>query len=139
VGIAGIEQAQQPAAPSVVEAFVGLREQAAGPVERIVLVAPVAEGLVLHATADLVETLVGQLRDVERIGDLGRPGQHRVEGQPPGPDRSSTAQAICSHHLAGRALNLSRATWVVRLWRWGADLRVCAGWWVDQVTKNWAG
>jgi hypothetical protein len=82
-GIAGIQQAQQLRASTVVEAFVGAGEQPAGPVERIVLVAPVAEGLVLDPAANLIETLVGQLDQVERVRDLGRPGQHGVEGEPP--------------------------------------------------------
>jgi hypothetical protein len=59
--IAGIEQGDQPGAASVVEELVGLGEQPAGPVERVVLVASVPEGLVLHPAAHLVEALVGQL------------------------------------------------------------------------------
>src|SRR5690606_23730181 len=60
-GIAGVEQSEQLGAALVVEPFVGLGQQPAGPVERIVLAAPVAEGLVLDAAADLVEALVRQL------------------------------------------------------------------------------
>ena len=46
-GIDGVQQAQQPAAAPVVETLIRAGEQSAGPVERVVLAAPVAEGLVL--------------------------------------------------------------------------------------------
>jgi hypothetical protein len=38
-----------------------------------------AEGLVLHSPPALIELAVGQLYEVERVGDLDRVGQHRVE------------------------------------------------------------
>ena len=60
-GIAGVEQPQQVRAASVVEALIGLGEQPPGPVERVVLVIPMAEGLVLHVPTALVEPLVGEL------------------------------------------------------------------------------
>jgi hypothetical protein len=59
--VTGVEQAGQPGAAAVVEAFVGAGEQPAGPVERVVLVAPVAEGLLLDSAAALIEALVRQV------------------------------------------------------------------------------
>lgn len=53
-----VEQSEELLTSSVVEAFVGLGEQASAAVERVVFVAAVAEGLVLDPAADLVETLV---------------------------------------------------------------------------------
>lgn len=78
-GVAGFEEAEQAAVTVAVEAFTGDREQASGPIQRVALASPVAACVVLHPTADLVEGLVGETHDVERIGDLGRLRQHRVE------------------------------------------------------------
>lgn len=47
--------------------------------------APVAEQFLVDPAAHLVELLAGQLGHVERIGDLGRVGQHRVEHLAVGP------------------------------------------------------
>ena len=41
-----------------------------------------AERLVLHPAAHLIELGVGQLDEMKRIGDLGGVGQHRVEHRP---------------------------------------------------------
>ncbi len=75
VGVAGVEQTQQLGAALVVEAFVGLGQQSAGPVERIALAAPVAERVVLDPPAALIQLGVGQLAHVERViwggGDYG--------------------------------------------------------------------
>lgn len=54
-----------------VETFSAGEQHLADPVERVVLAAPMAEGLVLHPAAALVELGVGVLDDVEWIGDLG--------------------------------------------------------------------
>lgn len=70
--------------------------------------AAMAEGLVLHAAADLVEALVGELHQVKGISDLVGVGQHRVERQAPGPrqvqhrpaDRVSPALGHRSEPLA---------------------------------------
>ena len=70
--VAGVEQTEELGAATVVEAFVGLGEQPAAAVERVVLVAPVAQGLVLDPPATLVELRVRQLHQVERIRDLQR-------------------------------------------------------------------
>ncbi len=61
------------------ESFAGHGEAPAGSVERIVLAASMPEGVVLHAASGLVERGVGELDDVERVGDLDGVGQHRVE------------------------------------------------------------
>jgi hypothetical protein len=70
-GVAGCEQAEQLVFTGLVEAFVGLGEQPAGSVERVGLVASVAEGLLLHPAAALIELRVLVLDHVERVGDLG--------------------------------------------------------------------
>jgi len=56
-----------------------LVKEAPAPIQRIGLAAPVAQGLVLHPPAALVELGVGQLHQVERIGDLDRVGHHGGE------------------------------------------------------------
>jgi hypothetical protein len=61
-GVAGIEEPEELGLAAFVEAFVALGEQPPRSVERVVLAAPVAEGLGLDPAADLVETLVGQVR-----------------------------------------------------------------------------
>ena len=81
-GVAGFEQAEQLGAAALVETFVGLGQQATAAVERVGLAAAMAERLVLHPAAHLVELGVGQLDEMERIGDLGGVGQHRVEHRP---------------------------------------------------------
>ena len=85
---------------SVVEAFVGDGHQLADPVERIGLATAVTEGLVLHASAGLVEHEVGGLHDMKRSRDLVACGSI-VSTPPDRPDRSNVAQRIESHHSAG--------------------------------------
>jgi hypothetical protein len=78
-----VTRAQEPDASGLtvlVESFGGHGEQLASPVERVVPAAAVPEGLVLDPAPALVDFLVGQLDQMERVGDLGRPGQRRVEG-----------------------------------------------------------
>jgi hypothetical protein len=82
VGVAGVEQADEAGVAPIVEAFVRLGQQAAGPTQRVVLSAPVADGVVLHPPAALVELGVGQLHEIKGVGDLDRvftPG-HAVVG-----------------------------------------------------------
>jgi hypothetical protein len=50
-----------------------------------VLVAAVTHRLVLHSAAALIEFGVGELHDVERIGDLGGVRNHGVEHAAIGP------------------------------------------------------
>ncbi len=65
-GVAGVEQPEELGAGRVVEAFVGHGQQAPRSIQRVGLVAPVAEGVVLHSAAGLVEALVGELHHVEQ-------------------------------------------------------------------------
>jgi hypothetical protein len=53
-GVAGFEEAAQLRVAAFVEPFVRLGEQPAGPVQRVVLAAPMADGVVLHPTPALV-------------------------------------------------------------------------------------
>jgi hypothetical protein len=48
------------------QSFPGHHQPASGAVERIVLAAPMAEGLVLHPASALIERGVGELHDVEQ-------------------------------------------------------------------------
>jgi hypothetical protein len=72
--VTSIEQPAQFHVGPVGEALVTHCEQPAGPVERIGLVAPMTERVLLDAAAGLVELGVRQLHHVERIGDLGGVG-----------------------------------------------------------------
>src|SRR5690606_19917042 len=83
LGVARLEQPHELLPTAIVEAFVSSGEEPAGPVERVVLAAPMTEGLVLDPSTDLVETLVRELAHMERIRDLGGVGEHRVERQTP--------------------------------------------------------
>ena len=79
LGIAGGEQPDQLGVGALVEAFLRHDEQLADAVERIVLVAPMPESLLLHAAADQVQLLASQAHQVERVRDLDGIGQHGVE------------------------------------------------------------
>ncbi len=68
--VAGVEEPHELPTTLVVEAFVGLGQQPPVPVERVALVAPVPERLVLDTSTALVELAVGVFDHVERIGDL---------------------------------------------------------------------
>ena len=81
--IAGAEETQQLGASLGVEPLIGPGEEPPGSVEGIVFAASMAEGLVLDPPADLIDPLVGQLADVEGIGDLDGGGEHGVDRQPP--------------------------------------------------------
>ena len=71
-GVAGFEQRDQLGAALVVEAFIGAGEQAAGTIERVGAAVAVSEGVLLHATAALIQLRVRELHQVERVHDLGR-------------------------------------------------------------------
>src|SRR3546814_240269 len=79
LGIASFEQPGQLGVTALVETFVGLRQEPPCAVERVVLAAPMTEGLVLHPASALVQLLVGQLGDVERISDLANMAEAFVE------------------------------------------------------------
>ena len=89
---------------SLVEPLGALQQELPDPIERVVLAAPVAEGLVLDPTAHLVDAAVGHPHHVEGIGhpdgvvEVGstcrpgssRPGRWPRPGRPtarPGPGR----------------------------------------------------
>lgn len=80
--VAGFEQTEQLRFAVRVEAFVGHHQQLATPIERIICAAAMAEGVVLDASADLIQLRVRQLHDVEWVSDLGCVGKHRVEHGP---------------------------------------------------------
>lgn len=89
----------------VVSSWVGQRRNRLG---GVVLAGPIAVRVVLDAAADLVDMLVGELHDVERVGDLDGVGQHfgcfgflpnRRIGRRSiarAPERSRTAQSMAS-------------------------------------------
>jgi hypothetical protein len=81
-GVAGLEESEELGLTPVVEAFVALSEQPPRPVERVVLVAPVAEGLVLDPAATLVQLRIRELHHMERIRDLPGVGERIGEGLP---------------------------------------------------------
>ena len=60
--IAGTEQSHQPVVLLAGEAFAGHHEAPAGPVERVVFVASMPEGVVLHAATALIECCVREVR-----------------------------------------------------------------------------
>lgn len=64
------------------EAPLGHHQPAPAAIERVVFVAAMTEGLVLHPTSALVQGDVREMDDVIRIGDLGGVGEHRVEHHP---------------------------------------------------------
>ena len=75
VGVAGCEQAAQLGVAAFGDAFVCLEQQPPYPIQRVVFGAASAGGLVLDASAHLVDGAVGELDDMERVGDLDRFGQ----------------------------------------------------------------
>ena len=78
-GIAGGEQAPELGIATLAEPFVRGDQQPPRPIERVVLAAAVAQGLVLDAAADLVEGVVAEPNDVERVRDLLSFAQRCVE------------------------------------------------------------
>ncbi len=81
-GIAGAQQAEELGATGLAEPLISSSEQSPDPIQRIVLAASVAEGLVLDPAAALVQLGVREADHVERVGDLGGVGQHRVVDRP---------------------------------------------------------
>jgi hypothetical protein len=104
-GIAGVEQTQQLGAAAVIEAFIGAGEQPAGPVERIVLAAPVPEGLVLDRRRTSSSRWLANFTRWNGSATWRAQGSTVSKVSRHGPDRSSTAQSICSRHPGGRASN----------------------------------
>lgn len=77
--IPGSQQASSLGVASFVETFVGLGQQAAGPIQRVVLAASMTERLGLDPTATLIQLGVRQPDDVKWVGHLGGVGHHGVE------------------------------------------------------------
>ena len=61
------------------EALAGHDETSPTAVERVGLAAPMTERLVLHPASTLIQHLVGEAHDVERVRDLDGVREHRVE------------------------------------------------------------
>ena len=80
--VAGGEEPEELRASVIVESFIGFGQQPSAPIERVVFAAPMTARLVLHAAAALVEFVVREFHNVERIRDLDSVRQHRVEHQP---------------------------------------------------------
>jgi hypothetical protein len=66
----------------VVEAFVGFGQQPSAPIQRVVFAVPMPDRFVLDAAAALIELVVREFHDMERVCDLDRVGHHRVEHHP---------------------------------------------------------
>ena len=73
------EQPKELGAAFNVEAFIGTHQQATGPIQRVVFAAAMPKRFVLDSAPAFIEAGVGQLVNVERIGDLAGVGQHGVE------------------------------------------------------------
>jgi hypothetical protein len=97
----GGEESEEPGLATLVEALVGLGEQTPGPVERVVLSAPVAEGLVLDPAAALVELRVRQLHEVERVSDEGGVSEAVLEGLAAGEVEHPVADGVAPRLGAG--------------------------------------
>ena len=82
VGVAGVEQASQSVAARVGDVLRRRHELLAGPVQRVVFAAAVAQRLVLDPAAHVVEGVVAQPHDVEGVRDLSGFGHSGVERGP---------------------------------------------------------
>jgi hypothetical protein len=69
--VTGGKPSAQPRSSPAGELLGGRQQQLADPVQRVMLAAPVAQGGLLHAMADLVDHRVGQLDGVEVVHDHG--------------------------------------------------------------------
>ena len=102
--VAGGEQTPQLRLAAHGDALGGSQQQPAYPVQRVVLGAPPAGGLVLHASAHVVDGAVGEPHDVERVGDLAGLGQRigerlavgtrQVHHRPPHPGSPSRRASL---------------------------------------------
>ena len=80
VGVAELEEHEEPSEGGGAELFVAGEEPAADPVERVVLATAVSGGGMLGPAADLVERRVGQADHVEVIDHQPRVGQPDSDG-----------------------------------------------------------
>ena len=75
VGVAGVEAPGELGLLALGEVFHAVAEQPADLVQRVVFVASVAEGVLLHPAADLVDDLSPEPDDMEGVEDRHRVGQ----------------------------------------------------------------
>lgn len=68
MGITDAQTQQHAVMAALVEPLSAGQEQLADPIERVGLAPPMAERVVLHPAADLVDAAVGDANDVKRIG-----------------------------------------------------------------------
>ena len=80
--ITSIEQSQEACLAAVADTFVGGGEEAAYPIEGVTLASSVAQSLVGDSASYLVETLVREADDVERVSYLPGVGQYLLVGHP---------------------------------------------------------
>src|SRR5947209_10789549 len=81
---------------SFVEPFDAGQQQLADPIERVAFMAAVAERLVLHPPADLVDAPVGDPHDMERIGHTGGV----IEPAPAMPARNDSARSVATVEMS---------------------------------------
>jgi len=79
-GVAGLEAGEQPAPGSVGQGAGAAAQHPADPVERVPGAAPVGEGLLLDAAADVVDAREPELHDVEGVEDPHRVGEGGAQG-----------------------------------------------------------
>jgi len=107
--VTSVEEPDELRSALVVESFGGFGEQAPASIQRAVLPAAVAEGVVLDPPSDLVEAPVRELHQMERIGDLVGVGEHRVERQTPGPRQVQHRPQDASRHASGWSASQSQS------------------------------
>ncbi|CAN5571255.1 hypothetical protein BH24ACT4_BH24ACT4_20650 [soil metagenome] len=74
LGAAGLKEPEQLRLAVLVETLMGGGEQPSTPIQRVIAVPAVPEGVVLHTAPHVIEAGVGQLDHVERVRDLDRAG-----------------------------------------------------------------
>ena len=67
VGVTSIEETTQPCLTAVADPLVGGGEEAAYPIQRVILASSMPEGFVLDSSSYFVESLVGEAYDVEGV------------------------------------------------------------------------
>jgi hypothetical protein len=80
LGVARVEPGENPGEAGRIEPVVAGQEPPTDPVERVSLVAPMPEGVVLHSAADLVEPGVGEADHVEVVDYQPGGGQSLGDG-----------------------------------------------------------
>ena len=67
VGVTSVEETTQPCLTAVADPLMRGGEEAAYPIQRVVLAASMPEGFVLDSSSYFVESLVGEAYDVEGV------------------------------------------------------------------------